>query len=76
MHLLFAHHDMLEALDFLGLNPVTPLDHAQALATYALLALVAFLVLKRAARGLPRRARPERTDPEPLPIATPRTLEG
>lgn len=76
MHLLFAHHDMLEALDVLGLNPVTPLDHTLALATYTLLALIAFLGLKRFGRGLSRRVRPERNDSEPLPIATPRTLEG
>jgi hypothetical protein len=25
MQPILAHHDMLEALDFLGLNPVTPL---------------------------------------------------
>jgi hypothetical protein len=76
MHPLFAHHDMLEVLDVLGFNPVTPLDHALALATYALLALVTFLGLKWAGRGLSRRLRPEQADPEPLPIATPRTLEG
>jgi hypothetical protein len=76
MPLLFAHHDMLEMLDVLGLNPVTPLDHALALATYALLALVAFLGLKWAGRGLSRRIRRGRNDSEPLPIATPRTLEG
>jgi hypothetical protein len=76
MHLLFAHHDMLEVLDVLGLNPVTPLDHALALATYVLLALVVFLGLKWAGRRLFRRVRPERIDSEPLPIATPRTLEG
>jgi hypothetical protein len=76
MHRLFAHHDMLEVLDVLGLNPVTPLDHALALATYALLALVAFLGLRWAGRGLTRRARPERNDPETRPIATTRTLEG
>jgi hypothetical protein len=76
MDLLFAHHDMLEVLDVLGLNPVTPLDHALALATYALLVLVAFLGLKRAGRSLSRRVRPDRTDSESLPIATPRTLEG
>jgi hypothetical protein len=55
---------------------VTPLDHALALATYALLALVTFLGLKWAGRGLSRRLRPEQTDPEALPIATPRALEG
>jgi hypothetical protein len=78
MHLLFAHHDMLEVLDVLGFHPVTPLDHALAIATYALLAIVAYLGLKWAGRGLSRRSRPERNDnhSEPLPDATPRTLEG
>jgi hypothetical protein len=55
---------------------VTPLDHALALATFALLAFVAFLGLKWAGRGLSRQVRPGQTDSEPLPIAMPRTLEG
>ena len=76
MHPLFAHHDMLEVLDVFGVHPVTPSDHALALATHALLAFVLFLGLKWAGRGLSRRVRSARTVSESLPMMTPRTLEG
>ena len=76
MQPLFAHHDMLEALDVLGINPVTPMDHALALSAYALLAFALFVGLRWAGRGIARRARSTQTASEPLPALTPRTLEG
>jgi HAMP domain-containing protein len=76
MQPLFAHHDMLDSLDFLGLNPVTPLGHVMVLAVYAMLAMVAFLGLRWAARGVSRRVRTGRTTSATSPIITPRTLEG
>jgi hypothetical protein len=60
MPLLFAHHDMFDALDVLHLNPVTPLDHALALATYAALGLVLVLGLRWAGRAVLRRVPPAR----------------
>lgn len=46
MRPLFAHHDMLDSLDFLGLAPTTVLDHAVAFLIYgALLAAVVLLPL-------------------------------
>jgi hypothetical protein len=76
MQPLFAHHDMLDTLDVLGLNPVTPLDHALVFAIYAAPAVVAFLGLRWAARGVPRRVRTDRTASATSPIITPRALEG
>ncbi len=37
MFTLFAHHDLLQTLDFLGLRPVSALDHVVAFIAYSLL---------------------------------------
>jgi hypothetical protein len=76
MQPLFAHHDMLDALDILNLHPVTPLEHALAFAIYAALVFVAFLALRWAWRGLSRRVRSARTVSEPSLITASRSLEG
>jgi hypothetical protein len=73
---LFAHHDMLEALDFLGFHPVTPVNHSLALATYALLAFALFFRLKWAGRRLSRGVRSAHARSEPLAVITPRAVEG
>lgn len=73
---LFAHHDMLEALDVLGFHPVTPVDHALALASYGLLAFALFYGLKWAGRRLSRRVRPARALSEPLSVITEQAVEG
>jgi hypothetical protein len=73
---LFAHHDMLEALDVLGFHPVTSFDHSLALATYALLAFALFFGLKWAGRRLSRRVCSAHALSEPLSAITPRALEG
>jgi hypothetical protein len=39
MPLLFAHHDMLDSLDFLRLRPMSPAEHLLAFAVYAVLAV-------------------------------------
>ena len=39
MNLLFAHHDMLDALDILHLRPVSWEEHAVAFVIYSLIAL-------------------------------------
>jgi hypothetical protein len=76
MHPLFAHHDMRETLDVLGINPATPLDHALALASYGLLAFALFLGLRWAGQGLSRLVRSARTLPEPSSATTTRAVEG
>ena len=76
MPLLFAHHDMLDSLDVLHLNPVTPLDHALALATYAMLGLVLILGLRWARRALSLRVRSARAISRPGSPIESRGLEG
>ena len=76
MPLLFAHHDMFDSLDVLHLNPVTPLDHALAVATYAMLALVLILGLRWARRALSLRVRSARAISGPGSPIESRGLEG
>ena len=76
MHPLFAHHDILETLDVLGFNPVTPLDHALALASYGLLAFALFLGLRWAGQRLSRLVRSARALPELSSVTPPRAVEG
>jgi hypothetical protein len=76
MNPLFAHHDMLETLDFLGFNPVTPLDHALSLATYTLLALALVIGLRWTGRRLSHRFGSARVHSKPLSGITPRAVEG
>ena len=77
MQLLFAHHDMLDALDVLGLHPVTPLDHALALVFYMMLASAALFGLRWAWRAISHRVRSTREIvSEPSSIAASRSLEG
>lgn len=76
MPLLFAHHDMFDSLDVLHLNPVTPLDHALALASYAMLGLVLILGLRGARRALSLRVRSARAISGPSPLIESRSLEG
>jgi hypothetical protein len=75
MNPLFAHHDMLEAFDFLDLKPVTSLDHGLALATYTLLAVALALGLRWAGRRLSRQFRSAQAYSEPLSAIMPRTVE-
>ena len=76
MPLLFAHHDMFDSLDVLHLNPLTPLDHALAVATYAMLALVLLLGLRRARRALSLRVWSARAISAPGSPIESRGLEG
>jgi hypothetical protein len=68
MPFLFAHHDMLESLDFLALHPRSPAEHALALAVYAVIALgvvrIAALGLE-GVRALLTRERPRDDEAEP-----------
>lgn len=57
---LFAHHGpgLMESIDFLHLDPVTPLEHAVAFGVYgSLLAVVALVALKLTGLTLSRRGR-------------------
>ena len=76
MPLLFAHHDMFDSLDVLHLNPVTPLDHALAVGTYAMLALVLILGLRWARRAFSLRVRSARAISGPGSLIESRSLEG
>jgi len=53
MNLIFAHHDMLSALDVLHIHPVTAMDHVVAFLVYALVASGAFFTVLVVSR-LPR----------------------
>lgn len=50
MPAIFAHHDMLDSLDVLGLGPETTLEHVGAFTIYALLFYVAFAGTRWAVR--------------------------
>ncbi|HEY2156289.1 MAG TPA: hypothetical protein VGH33_11710 [Isosphaeraceae bacterium] len=71
MPLLFAHHDMLDGLDFLRLNPTTPGEHAFAFAVYALL-LVGVVNVARFGWGGCRKALASRTS-RAVGLAEPRS---
>ena len=62
MSLIFAHHDMLDSLDVLGLNPVTSQEHAFAFLIYTTLAL---LVVRGLAWAKPKVLRLVRTETKP-----------
>lgn|GEM_PF-4826312 len=73
---IFAHHNMLEGLDALGLNPVTPLDHALAFGIYALITFVVAAGLTWAGQRLLGRHRGRREVARPMLGQSAQTLEA